>query len=317
MTAYDVIGDVHGQFDKLAALLVKMGYASKGGSFVPPVGRQALFVGDLIDRGPEQVKVLYAVRAMVDAGHARVVMGNQEFNAIGYVTEDPHAGTGEYLRPNRFDTKKAEKNRAQHAEFLAQVGESSQQHRHWVEWFKTLPLHLDLGGIRVVHAWWDDAQVELVNRHYWSSNGRHISDDFLHHCFGHEPTWKTARETLTTGVEHPLPEGSFVSDKEGHRHPNLRVAVWRHEATKLRDIAIIPGGELSLVGDLDIPGHLPLTEVTGSPILFGHYWFSGTPVIESPKVACLDWSAAAKGPLVAYRWDGETELSNDKLVAAG
>ena len=45
--------------------------------------------------------------------------------------------------------------------------------------------------------------------------------------------------------------------------------------------------------------------------------FSGTPVLESPKVACLDWSAAAKGPLVAYRWDGESQLSNEKLVAAG
>jgi hypothetical protein len=40
-------------------------------------------------------------------------------------------------------------------------------------------------------------------------------------------------------------------------------------------------------------------------------------VLESPKVACLDWSAAAKGPLVAYRWDGEVELSNEKFVAAG
>lgn len=317
MTAYDVIGDVHGHFDKLAALLLTMGYVPKGGSFVPPAGRQAIFVGDLIDRGPEQVKVLHAVRDMVDAGHARVVMGNHEFNAIGYVTEDPHAGTGECLRPNRFANNKANKNRNQHAQFLAQVGEGSRQHRGWVEWFKTLPLHLDLGGIRVVHAWWDDELVGLVNQNYWSSNGRHISEDFLHHCFGHEPTWKIARETLTTGVEHPLPPGTFVIDKEGHRHANLRVAVWRHEATKLRDIAIIPGGDLSLVGELEVPGHLPLAEVTGSPILFGHYWFSGTPVLESPKVACVDWSAAAKGPLVAYRWDGETELSNDKLVAAG
>ena len=74
---------------------------------------------------------------------------------------------------------------------------------------------------------------------------------------------------------------------------------------------------LNLVEDLPIPDHLPLTEVTGSPILFGHYWFSGTPMIESGKVACLDWSAAAKGPLVAYRWDGETSLENKKLVAAG
>jgi len=317
MISYDVIGDVHGHFDKLAALFSKMGYASKGNSFVPPQGRQAIFVGDLIDRGPEQIKVLHAVRAMVDAGHARVVMGNHEFNAIGYVTPDPYAGTGEFLRPNRFDHEKSVKNRSQHAQFLAQVVEGSHQHHEWVKWFKTLPLHLDLGGIRVVHAWWDEAHVQLVNQHYWDSNGQHISEDFLHNCFGHEKTWKVAREVLTTGVEHALPSGVFVIDKEGHQHPNLRVAVWRHEAKKMSDIAIIPGGDLSLVGDLPIPAHLPLSGVNGSPILFGHYWFNGVPVIESPKVACLDWSAAAKGPLVAYRWDGEGELSNQKLVAAG
>ena len=70
MTAYDVIGDIHGHFDKLVALFAKMGYIRQGSSFVPPHGRQAIFVGDLIDRGPDQVKVLQAVRAMVDAGHA-------------------------------------------------------------------------------------------------------------------------------------------------------------------------------------------------------------------------------------------------------
>ena len=317
MISYDVIGDVHGHFDKLAALFSKMGYASKGNSFVPPQGRQAIFVGDLIDRGPEQIKVLHAVRAMVDAGHARVVMGNHEFNAIGYVTPDPYAGTGEFLRPNRFDHDKSAKNRSQHAQFLAQVGEGSQQHHDWVKWFKTLPLHLDLDGIRVVHAWWDEAHVQLVNKHYWSSNGQHISEDFLHNCFGHERSWKVAREILTTGVEHALPPGVFVTDKQGHQHPNLRLAVWRHEAKKMSDIAIIPGGDLSLVVDLPIPAHLPLTGVTGSPILFGHYWFNGVPSVESTKVACLDWSAAATGPLVAYRWDGEGDLSNHKLVAAG
>ena len=40
-------------------------YARLGGSFVPASGRQAIFVGDLIDRGPEQIKVLHAVRAVV------------------------------------------------------------------------------------------------------------------------------------------------------------------------------------------------------------------------------------------------------------
>ncbi len=39
--------------------------------------------------------------------------------------------------------------------------------------------------------------------------------------------------------------------------------------------------------------------------------------MQTHKVACLDWSAAKGGPLVAYRWDGESELADDRLVAAG
>ena len=81
MTGYDVIGDIHGHFDKLAALMKRMGYAPKGESFLAPHGRQAIFVGDLIDRGPEQVKVLKAVRAMVDAGDARVVIRKNRIQA--------------------------------------------------------------------------------------------------------------------------------------------------------------------------------------------------------------------------------------------
>jgi hypothetical protein len=41
------------------------------------------------------------------------------------------------------------------------------------------------------------------------------------------------------------------------------------------------------------------------------------PAGQSPKLACLDWSAAKDGPLVAYRWDGESELRNDKLAWVG
>jgi len=49
------------------------------------------------------------------------------------------------------------------------------------------------------------------------------------------------------------------------------------------------------------------------PVLFGHYWFTGTPKVISPQFACLDYSVAKGGPLVAYRWDGERELATEKL----
>jgi hypothetical protein len=49
-------------------------------------------------------------------------------------------------------------------------------------------------------------------------------------------------------------------------------------------------------------------------VLFGHYWFSGPPQVISPQFACLDYSVAKGGPLVAYRFDGEAELTSEKLT---
>src|SRR5690606_7959410 len=81
VTGYDVIGDIHGEFDAVVALLTRLGYRETGDVWRCS-GRQAVFVGDLIDRGPQQLEVLRLVRRMVDGGSAQVVMGNHEFNAI-------------------------------------------------------------------------------------------------------------------------------------------------------------------------------------------------------------------------------------------
>ncbi len=48
----DIIGDIHGYADKLAALLAKMGYEKQKGGYAHPE-RKVLFVGDYIDRGPQ------------------------------------------------------------------------------------------------------------------------------------------------------------------------------------------------------------------------------------------------------------------------
>ena len=84
---FDIIGDVHGCFDELLTLLDRLGYevesrtnADGGIGFVVshPEGRMAVFVGDLVDRGPGVVKVLKLVMSMVAAGSALCVAGNHE-----------------------------------------------------------------------------------------------------------------------------------------------------------------------------------------------------------------------------------------------
>jgi hypothetical protein len=312
--AYDVIGDIHGRFDKFRALMLALGYAETGNSFVPPQGRQAVFVGDLIDRGPQQVELLQYVRRMVEAGHAHVVLGNHEFNAIAYVTEDPSL-PGECLRVNKDESPKCAQNRRQHAAFLSQVGEGSDLHMEWVEWFRKLPLHLDLGGIRVAHAWWDAESTSLLDDPAHRDGDGRLTQTFLIESHRRKSPLKRARKIVTTGYEHKLPSGHFVTDKEGNKHDNARLAIWRHDAKHLRDIAIVPGGDTSILPDLEVSallsGGVPVVE--GAPILVGHYWFSGDVRLENDKVAVLDWSAAHHGPLVAYRWDGEEQLVNEKF----
>jgi protein phosphatase len=81
---FDVIGDVHGCRSELEALLSTLGYQlvrdEHGRSIdaVPPGDRRAVFVGDLVDRGPDSPGVLRLVMGMVSAGHALCVPGNHE-----------------------------------------------------------------------------------------------------------------------------------------------------------------------------------------------------------------------------------------------
>lgn len=83
---FDIIGDIHGCFDELYLLLNKLGYtitANQGDlsdryTIKAPENRKAVYVGDLIDRGPENVKVLKLVMDMVKQGCAICVPGNHE-----------------------------------------------------------------------------------------------------------------------------------------------------------------------------------------------------------------------------------------------
>ena len=79
---FDIIGDVHGCFDELIELLQQLDYEVSGLPDAPmarhPDGRKALFVGDLVDRGPKSPEVLKLVMAMVEAEAAICVPGNHD-----------------------------------------------------------------------------------------------------------------------------------------------------------------------------------------------------------------------------------------------
>ncbi len=100
---FDLIGDVHGCFEELCDLLAQLGYTVHPQSLEvqPPPGRRALFLGDLVDRGPQVVPVLRLVMSMVEAGHALCIPGNHDDRLLrhlrGHQVQVQH-GLAETLR---------------------------------------------------------------------------------------------------------------------------------------------------------------------------------------------------------------------------
>src|SRR3546814_3919369 len=76
------LGDVHGCADELETLLAELGYSvswdGKVVTVTPPDGRKAIFVGDLVDRGPRSPDSIRIAKHMVESGIALAVVGNHD-----------------------------------------------------------------------------------------------------------------------------------------------------------------------------------------------------------------------------------------------
>ena len=88
---FDIVGDVHGCHRELGALLDRLGYARAARSH--PDGRKVVFLGDLVDRGPDVYGVVTLVMAMVRAGHALCLPGNHEHKLEKKLRRPPYAMT--------------------------------------------------------------------------------------------------------------------------------------------------------------------------------------------------------------------------------
>lgn len=305
--SYDLIGDIHGQHDKLVTLLRSLGYEARGeySGWTHPEGRKVIFLGDYIDRGPKVREVLLEVRAMVEAGDALAIMGNHEYNAILYQIPD---GNGGWLRA-RWG-----KNKENHAVTLAAFAEREEEWADWIEWMKRLPMFLDLGGLRAVHASWDARRIE------WLRGQDLASEDFLRASAEKGSPAHQAVENVLKGPELDLPEGKFYIDKENVRRKRIRARWWG-----LPD-GPAPVGGLVMPEPIQMEDEVPADEIRRlpnygldePPVFFGHYWMPPDRIKAplAPNLASLDYSAGlGEAPLVAYRWDSEAILSEGKFFA--
>lgn len=265
---YDFIGDIHGQNLKLEELLKKLDYKKNKGVYFHPT-RKAFFLGDFIDRGPGIKETLAIVRPMIEQGYAKAVMGNHEYNFIGFY----HKGiNGDYLRPHT-DVNKKQVIETQNQLSPAEVEDT-------IKWFLSLPLFVEEEKVRAVHACWNNAGIMKLLE--YTNNGIVTLETMIQNFHkGHE--FYDAIELVLKGPEIDLQGKTFI-DNEGHVRTRKRVLWWETYAADAK------------------------------PVFFGHYWMNGDrPYIMQKNAQCLDFSVALDGLLVAYRFEGESELSESQF----
>jgi hypothetical protein len=302
---YDLIGDIHGHADELVHLLETLGYRNQEGVYRHPE-RKVIFLGDFIDRGPKIRQVLEIVRPMIEGGEALAVMGNHELNALAYHTEDPDS-LGEYLRHH------TPKNHKQHCRTVEQL--KPDELAAALEWFRTLPLWLDLDGLRVVHACWDEQALNRITQGLDEHRG--VTDAFLQSACKEGNSLFAPVEIVLKGKEVALPNGISFLDPDGHVRTEIRSRWYLSPRRQTYRTYALQSDEIAC--DLKLEESVVLNAApyppTAKPVFIGHYWLLAQRAeILAENVACLDYSVAKGGFLCAYRWQGEQKLRNENFV---
>ena len=300
---YDFIGDIHGHADKLEELLVKLGYTQKGNAYEHPE-RKAFFVGDYIDRGPKIKKTLKIVRSMVENQNAIALLGNHEYNALCFHAKNK---TGGHLRKHSI------KNIIQHYETIKQFQNKQDEYEDYLKWFKTLPLFYETTSFRTVHAAWDNTSIRFLRDHLFQSK---MTDELIEQSIVKGSPFYDAIETVLKGREVRLPKGHFFTDKDGTERRDIRIKWWEDPSRSTYQAISIEPLEHFEDSPVDISGlkSLDFYKPDNIPVLFGHYWLRGNPMLYRGNICCLDYSVAKHGLLAAYRFDGESVLDEAKFV---
>ena len=255
----DVIGDIHGEIEALESLLTQLGYDADGHH---AENRRLVFVGDLVDRGPDSPAVMYKVRDLVRAGCAQCILGNHELNLL---RGDHKYDNGWWSAPDQ---------KGKHPAEVATPAFKTEM----LPFLESLPLALERADLRVVHACWNQQAIDALK----AMDGPNIRvADLYEHYLDKIKDDMLANKTL-----------SFVRREWNQFAPRLEDAEWDAVMLPVKaqldersqmdhPVAIVISGEECVASaPFWAGGKWRMVErvkwwenyAADVPVIFGHYW---------------------------------------------
>lgn len=258
----DLIGDVHGELAALENLLTRLGVDTVNLT----AARHVVFVGDLVDRGPDSVGVVDLVARMVDAGIASAVLGNHELNLL----------RGEHKEGSGWIYGDEEAARTRHGPVPFRSRLASPQERDKVlQFLRSLPLVLARSDLQVVHACPspqamaqlpdDGDAAELCNQHELRIQARLETAGLLSRAAAQRKEFAGLKDLASEPTRH-LDAVAECDDAEQNENP-IKVLTSGHE------LAVAQGGHFPAAGQWRFVSRVEWwRDWTGLPTVFGHYW---------------------------------------------
>ena len=144
----DIVGDVHGEIEALKQLLAQLGYDSRGRH----PKRRLIFIGDLIDRGPDSPAVIEFVRELVQAELAQCLLGNHELMLLLGESKEGCRWIADPQHPEQQPGGRFSHSRPAPPELKAV----------WRQFVASLPLALERPDLRLVHACWHATAIAAL-----------------------------------------------------------------------------------------------------------------------------------------------------------
>ena len=277
---YDIIGDVHGHAELLRKLLTSLGYTKGKFGFCHPVGRKTVFVGDLINRGPDTIGTLNLVREMHKHGNAMISVGNHEFRLIQQVVKNGSQKEKE-LEP-------------------------------FIPWIRSWPLFLDFPTFRVVHAAWHFPSIAFLQ------DAKLCDDHFIGQTLEKGSNSQEAIQQILYGLKVSLPEDLTMKDRFGIPRKKGRIQWWKNPKGKsYADYLLSP---MYPVPSDRSPPSREVKKVTPyafpeKPVFIGHYCLPPRVPKINGQVVCVDGCVTCDKELWAYRFNHEAHPEHSGLFS--
>ncbi len=300
---YYIVGDVHGQYQRLLGRLKSAGLTSINDKYTFDNGK-ILFLGDLLDRGPESRKVVELAKQLHEAGIAEVILGNHEFNFLGYLSR---------LDKRSFLRRHTLKNLRQHrATLKSYKGHKNDLEAH-LTWLKSLSLFFENEHFRAVHACWDPQWIQWLKTKYPEG----LKDERLFnnsYRIGKKSFF--CIERLLKGPELSLPEEFSSIDSDGNTRAGVRYKWW--QKNKGRALKEVTTKWNSKWPNKSFNSSFENRSLSYSkkekPLFIGHYNFNNHPEFHTQNFLCLDCSDKEGNRVLIYRHEIGKPISMDNLI---